>query len=85
MQAEYVGLYESWRGSEIVSLGRVFDLKLDTTHEYSLRMRAKDESCEDSQQVKMTASISVPEPASMLLLVSSLIGLLGLRRKFKKS
>ena len=85
MQPEYIGLYGSLRGSEIASLGRVFDLELDTTHEYSLRMYAEAESCEDSQQVKMNASISVPEPATMLLLVSDLIGLLGLRRKFKKS
>ena len=84
MQSEYVGLYGSLLRNEIASLGRVFDLELDTIHEYSLSMYAEAESCEDSQQVKMTASISVPEAVTMLLLVSGLIGLLGLRRNFRK-
>jgi len=79
-QLESCGIHGSLLGSE--TCGHVFDLKLDTTHKYSLKMYAEAESADDSPAVKMTASMSVLEPTTMLLLGFGLISLAGLKKRF---
>jgi len=77
-------LYGSLLGNEFEApLGHVFDLTLDITHEYSLRMYAEAESMIDSPAAKLALSIYVPEPVTMILLGFSLVGLAVLRERFK--
>lgn len=62
-------------------LDDVFNISVDPSHIYSMRMYAKSSSCNDSPAIKMNATlISVPEPSIIQLLFIGLLSILGISR-----